>query len=296
MAREITPPEVYDIALSAARALLRRRGVVGAHIGQRLREGRYVAQAGVAEVCVVVLVEAKLEANEVREARRRLLPSTVTVSHQGMTYDIPLDVQERPHRPPGVRQGLVGGQIVEPASGRSGAIGLVVSWQGTDRLMVAAHVAGSVGDTFTLPDGGRATVSKIWLTQRLDHAVLTPGGSLRAGQARLVNGPPLTGIRPVNASLIGVGVLLNHANGGAVQSTVVRDIYVSAPFYDAAGKVVTVLDLVATDSATMAGDSGTLLYDHGQRAIGTLVGVYQGKSYFLPCDDSLARISATPIL
>ena len=279
---------VLERALAKAQVWRRRPYVVAVSIGMRHRGGRYRAQRG-----IVVTVRRKHDEDELRRRRWRPFPPHLVVRHEGRTHEVPVDVQETGGQPHGELQGLVAARC-RTESGELGAVGALVRRDGQILLMTARHVVLRTGRTVNVAStAGNVAARVTWVSTpfhpRLDHALMTPLDPLAAEAARLCDATPLSRVRPVTSRLIGAAAYVRHAEDCSGRTTTVRQIRASAPF-GFPGQTHTLHNLIATDAVTVAGDSGTLLYDSSLRAVGNLVGKLGMQSYFIPCDDAFDRL------
>ena len=272
----------YEAALQRLqRRLAGRPDVLGVGIGQYHRKGSYLAS-----VSLVVRVTRKLLPAELRRENIEPIPPFVRAGGKR----IPVDVQHSCGEKVGTLQGLVASEI-DDGGALAGAVGAIVDYQGSRRVLTAGHVARAPGRVLSLRDAGDATVRALWQSDRLDHAVLDLRGQMPPDGPQLRNGLALNGMAATSGSIIGTDAFCHDVTSGERIATTVRNYPDSAPF-DFGGSlgVVQMYGLVSAQRCTVGGDSGTLLYTADNDAIGTLLGVLGDLSYFIPCDDAFSTI------
>lgn len=278
-------------ALAVARRWERRSYVVGTAIGQRQRQGRFRSAAK--ERCIVVYVDQKLPLAELRASRRARFPGFIEVTLARRKQRVPVDVQATGAQV-GQLQGLVSSRVSIGGLAVGAVGGVVENGRGQQYVLVAGHVARDPGRRLQLVGGVSVVTSLVRMSSLLDHALARAQPSNELGDASLPSGDVVAGVRAVDAELLGERVFFQRAATGKRVSTLVRSIDASAafPLPHHAGPVF-MRGLIATRADTQFGDSGTLLYDSGFGALGTLVGTFGEKSYFVPCDTAFARLNIT---
>lgn len=272
---------ILQAAKRKAERLLSRPGVLAVSIGMRRRGGQWRDEA-----CIVIAVDWKRSGAELRAARRRPLPRWIDVVVERSPARVGVDVQETGGERMGTCQARVGA-AVRLADRAIGSVSAVVRVADSRAVLISGHVARERGRRLDI--GGRLGVTEEPIfSRRLDHCLvlLDP---LPDDAAVLVDGTQLVGVRKVAGLTLGQTLYFHRTQTGERVPLVLRDVDASAPFHTDRG-VVPMLGLLATDAGTRGGDSGALLYDETFRAVGTLLGAFAGKSYFIPCDYAFAAL------
>jgi hypothetical protein len=272
---------ILQAAKRKAERLLARPGVLAVSIGMRRRGGAWREEA-----CVVVVVDRKRSAAELTAAGRRPLPRWIDVVVERAAARVAVDVQETGGELVGTCQARVGA-AVRLGEQAIGSVSAVVRVADSRAVLISGHVARQRGRRLEI--GGRFGVtSDPIFSRRLDHC-LVELDPMPDDAAVLVDGTALVGVRGVAGLTLGQTLYFHRTQTGERVPLVLRDVDATAPFHTDRG-VVRMLGLLATDAGTRGGDSGALLFDETFRAVGTLLGAFAGKSYFIPCDYAFAAL------
>lgn len=251
--------KLADEILSARRKwLLARTGVVGVGLGHRHRAGIERTD----EVCVTVFVDKKLSEAELRQGKRKPLPSRITAKGQRIAIDVIELGKPKLHGPNDVI-GSIGHKSPEIA-GTIGAIAVDLATK--ERvLLTAGHVAEQSGDAITVPstkDGAHVTPGHalVVMTSVIDAAKV----AIDDINAVLPFLPPgkVAGWRPVSDDVNTVVRMYGRTSHG--QSGVVK--FVNADVYD-------LKDTLLVHIQTDEGDSGAAILDNSDLVLGFLFGL-----------------------
>lgn len=272
---------ILQAAKLKASRLLARPDVLAVGIGMRRCNGKWRDEA-----CIVIKVAWKLPGAALRARRRRPLPRWIDVEVERSAARVPVDVQETAGELVGSFQAKVGAPV-RYGENAIGSVSAVVVVADTRAILISGHVARHKGRRIEVGGMLGVTAEPVF-SKRLDHCLveLDPHPDY---DAILVDGTSLTGVRKVAALQLGQTLYFHRMTTGERVPLILRYTDITAPFQTERG-VVHMHGLLATDGGTMRGDSGALLYDETFRAVGTLVGAFAGKSYFIPCDYAFAAL------
>lgn len=276
---------VLRAARRKAARWLRRPEVVSVGIGLRRCAG-----ARRDEACVVVTVDYKLAPSELAQRRRRCLPRWLDVEVDGKRARVRVDVQQSGGQRRATLQGLVGDNVRKGAK-VIGSVSAVVEAEGERAVLISGHVARERGRTLRV--GGLKGVTREPLRDAwLDHCVVDVP-ELPPDAASLVDGVTLAGVRAPEQVALGEALFFHRAETGKRLQVALSGLAVSAWVELAPGDDVLMRDLITTEAATVAGDSGALLYDASFRAVATLVGVLGDASHYVPIKRALSALGVS---
>lgn len=289
------PRAAYTAALHRAKGWLKRPDVTAVGIGLQ-KQGDLQTDTK----CISVTVRWKRTTQRLATLKIEPLPHSISVRVGGRTHKVPVDVEGAGGRIRGKLHGIVGAQLKAKHTNRPGAeaglVGAIVEQQGRDLILAAGHVVLTPGARVSvrLPQGTlQGTAAEVFLENSLDHALVEPSGTLPDGASNLPNGESLGGVRDTSR-LNPREQAFYYDQDGRLHSVRVDGTNVSTSFPLTDTKELAFDDLIAvTPAESREGDSGTILYDIQFLAIGTLVGGYNNRSYFLPCDISFTAIGVT---
>lgn len=281
--------QALQAAKQVASRWLSRDYVVSVGIGQRLADATYCD-----EVCIVVKVDWKLSREALRAKRRRPFPPHLEVTIDGKRARVGVDVQETRGQTAGQLHSIVGAPVC--CEGQNvGSVSAVVRTASASpggpaaakTVLISGHVARKRGRKVSIC-GMTGTTGEPVRTRRLDHCLveIVPEPSQCSV---LLDGASLSGVREVKTLRPGQTLYFHGMSTGKRTPLILRDLDVAAPFVVERG-VVTMLGLVATELGTVGGDSGAMLFDETFRAVGTLLGAFADRSYFIPCDYAFAAL------
>lgn len=272
---------ILQAAKRKAERLLARPGVLAVSIGMCRRGGAWRDEA-----CIVVAVDWKLPCAQLRAAGRRPLPRWIDVVVERSAARVAVDVQETSGELVGTCQARVG-LPVRLGAQAIGSVSAVVRVADSRAVLISGHVAKQRGRRLEV--GGKlGTTAEPIFSRRLDHC-LVELDPLPDDDTVLLDGTALVGVRKVAGLSLGQTLYFHRMQTGERVPLRLRYVDATAPFHTDRG-VVHMLGLLATDGGTRSGDSGAMLYDETFRAVGTLVGAFAGKSYFIPCDYAFAAL------
>jgi hypothetical protein len=268
---------VMAAALRRARRWRRRADVLAVGVGQRRRQGRWIDD----QTCIVVKVAWKLDAGHLARHGHAPLPRRIEVTIGQRRYRVAVDVQETRGEVAGRCQGCAGGSLTINSALRGG-VAAIVSDGGETKILIAGHVGKRAGVTVQAGTVTGRTEAPV-MNARADHCLVVPRDGVPPDAATLVDGTRLHGVVSVGELAVGQTMYFHRAATGRRTPVVLRHLDISAPFEYPDG-IRDLEHLLATDGSTVAGDSGTLLFDSSFRAAGTLVGLFGNESYFIPCE------------
>jgi hypothetical protein len=247
-------------------------------IGQRRTDGRWLETLG-----IVVKVDWKLGECSLARVRRRAIATYIEVEVDRVRHRVRIDVQEsRGERAGKLQAGIAGGTVKSSSAAVLGSVSAIVRDGGSAAVLISGHVARQVDRRLEVGGFQGRTRAPVF-SNRLDHCLLDPDNALPVGAGALVDGNVITGIVPADQIQPNTVGYFHRAATGDRVPVVIRHVEMTAPFVYPSGLKL-MKGLVATDGVTVSGDSGALLYNNSFRAIGTLIGVFGGESYFIPCE------------
>jgi hypothetical protein len=282
-----TPRAAYQAALKRAGHWLERRNdVVAVGLGLKREAGEASG-----EQAILVTVRWKRTPKRLQELRIKPLPRSIQVRVGTRTHRVPVDVRDAGGRVAGRPHGLVACPL-DTTTQVFGMVGAVVTRQASKFILTAAHVARQVGIGVIVvsPQSQvQGTVSERFTGPDLDHALVAPASVLPASASRLPQGEQLSGVRLVSQIVPGDQAFLRTRNG-SLQQVVIERVQATVDFNMPWGRVP-FHETVSTPITTTCGDSGTLLYDNDFKAIGTLLGGFEGNDWFVPCEPSFQALN-----
>jgi hypothetical protein len=277
----------------AARRWKTQTGALFLGIGRRKRRGNIVD-----EWCVKFYVRRKSR----RPAKGRTIPQyiTIRITSEGKRHALrlPTDVVSIPPlRPMAVHAAKVAYIYNENSPNQQGSVAAVVEIadSGQRYLLTAGHVAARLSEVATANPGERILDEEGNLVGNLayapdltriptDAALIRPAGDSAAGLPRRIDGRPVTEVCPL-------GGLHKGGPGGYKMLSWIdeRFTFWIGWAYDIAVKykagTITFPRLLEFDCSATGGDSGSLVVDEQNRAIGMhILGIEGRTSFCLPIE------------